>query len=115
MGSRNTERGQATGTGGGKGGKRAKTEGKDGMTKEGGKDNQVHREIPKETLGRGHGCGDTREEMKEEVGGKAGEWERAPSLRPGSPNTEVGGDGATRPKWGHRIGWGGLRLGLKQR
>lgn len=46
MGSPNTERGQATGTGGDKGGKRAKTEGKDGMTKEGGKDNQVNREDP---------------------------------------------------------------------
>lgn len=53
--------------------------------------------------------------MKAEVGGKVGEWERTPSLRPGSPDTEVGGDGATRPKWGHRIGWGGLRFGLKQR
>lgn len=53
--------------------------------------------------------------MKAEVGGKVGEWGRTPSLRPGSPDTEVGGDGATRPRWGHRIGWGGLRFGLKQR
>lgn len=47
-----------------------------------------------------NGSGDTREGKKEEVRGKGGEWE-PPSPRLGSQNTEVGGDGATRPKRGH--------------
>lgn len=62
------------------------------------------RRSPRRSWVEGSGFGDTRKEMNEEVGGKGGEWERTPSLRPGSPNTEVGGDGATRPKWGHRVG-----------
>lgn len=67
--------------------------------------------IPKETLGRkGNGFGDIREGMKEEVRGNGRVCERTPNLRPGSQNTQVGGDGATRPKRGHRVGWGRLAV-----
>lgn len=58
----------------------------------------------------GSGFGDTREGMKEEIGGKGREWERTLSLRSSFLNTKVGGDGATRPKRGHKLreeGWRG--------
>lgn len=107
-GSHNAEKGQAMGGGRDKDGKREQRPVKGGRTKARG--NERDREdSPKETLGRrGNGFGDTREEMKEEVRDNSRERERTPSLRPDSrvSATEVGGDGATRPKRGHRVGWG---------
>lgn len=49
--------------------------------------------------------------MKEEPGGKGGEWERTSNLRPSSQNTEVGGDGVRGPKRGHRVRGAGGRTG----
>lgn len=71
------------------------------------------RRFPKETLGReGNGSGDTREGMKEELGGNGREWERTPSLRPCSRTQKWEETEPLGPRGGTESGGGGPQFGL---